>query len=297
MQSTSHLRTPPSSRRGVLLLVVLSLLVLFMLIGTAFLMSSNQYRNASTASAKLNRLGNDPTKLLDGALMKVLRDTGEPDSAIRYHSLLRDLYGSDGFEAVIYSPLDDDVDLAFPATSLKSQFTRYASPTYGAMPSPPFGPTQGQLIDVYVRELAFKANDPLTPTVDEASTTLGINSPDARHVLKLEPGVNGVFEMYNLPLTKGYFNGALLTITAGPAAGQTTRIVDYEYLGDMAPALSPPVSPALTTPFPAKIQTRLFRFRVMAFPRADGLPLTVVPSGTRRGEISDLVGATFIVRQ
>jgi hypothetical protein len=292
MQSTSHHRTPPSSRRGVLLLVVLSLLVLFMLIGTAFLMSSNQYRNASTASAKLNRLGNDPTKLLDGALMKVLRDTGEPDSAIRYHSLLRDLYGSDGFEAVIYSPFDDDVDLAFPATSLKSQFTRYASPTYGTVPSPPFGPTQGQLIDVYVRELAFKAVDPL---IDTTPAPPAPSLPDARHVLKLEPGVNGVFEMYNMPLTKGYFNGALLTITAGPAAGQTTRIVDYEYLGDMAPALSPPVNPALTAPFPAKIQTRLFRFRVMAFPRADGLPLTVVPSGTRRGEISDLVGATFIV--
>ena len=89
-----------------LLLVVLSLLVLFMLIGTAFMMSSNQYRTASQASAKLNRVGSPPTKLLDRALMQVLRDTGNPNSAIRYHSLLRDLDGSEGFEAVVYSPID-----------------------------------------------------------------------------------------------------------------------------------------------------------------------------------------------
>src|SRR3989304_3035477 len=86
------LRAPLRSRRGVLLLVVLSLLVLFMLIGTAFLMSSNQYRNSAKAAAKHDRFGTPPTKLLDRALVQVLCDTGNPNSAIRYHSLLRDLY-------------------------------------------------------------------------------------------------------------------------------------------------------------------------------------------------------------
>src|SRR5262245_57892448 len=88
------------ARRGVLLLVVLSLLVLFMLIGTAFLMSSNQYRGAMKANAKQDAYGNYPTKLLDRAVMQVVRDTDNTQSAIRYHSLLRDLYGTDGFEAV-----------------------------------------------------------------------------------------------------------------------------------------------------------------------------------------------------
>ena len=40
--------------------------------------------------------------------------------------------------------------------------------------------------------------------------------------------------MHNMPLTKGYYNGCLLTITSGPARGQSTRIVDYEYIGDIA---------------------------------------------------------------
>ena len=119
----SRLRAPRGARRGVLLLVVLSLLVLFMLIGTAFMMSSNQYRTASQASAKLNRVGSPPTKLLDRALMQVLRDTGNPNSAIRYHSLLRDLDGSEGFQAVIYSPTT--VNLGNTA----GQATRFAGAT------------------------------------------------------------------------------------------------------------------------------------------------------------------------
>ena len=36
--------------------------------------------------------------------MQLLRDTDNPHSAIRYHSLLRDLYGTDGFVAEVYSP-------------------------------------------------------------------------------------------------------------------------------------------------------------------------------------------------
>ena len=97
---SSFLAPRPSARRGVLLLVVLSLLVLFMLIGTAFLMSSNQYRKGMKEQAKQDRIGNYPTKLLDRAVMQILRDTDNPQSAIRYHSLLRDLYGTDGFEGV-----------------------------------------------------------------------------------------------------------------------------------------------------------------------------------------------------
>jgi hypothetical protein len=262
----------------VLLLVVLSLLVLFMLVGTAFLMSSNQYQKGMKDAAKVDRLGSPPTKLLDSALMKVLRDTGEPDSAIRYHSLLRDLYGSDGFEAVVYSPTTMNLTPA-------GQVTRYAGATAGA-PTNQLGPTQGQLIDVYVRELAFKAVDPLTPTITTAPSL-----PDARHVLKLEPSVNGVPAMYNMPLTKGYFNGCLLTITAGPAAGQSTRVVDFEYLGDMAPS----AATGTTNPFQSKPTTRLFRFRVMAFPRADGSSLQIDQTAARSPEISDLKGATFIV--
>ena len=85
----SAIRNPQSGRRGVLLLVVLSMLVLFMLIGTAFLMSSSNQSQGAKESAKVNRLGNDAGKLLHRAIMQLLRDSDNRTSAIRYHSLLR----------------------------------------------------------------------------------------------------------------------------------------------------------------------------------------------------------------
>jgi hypothetical protein len=270
-----------SSRRGVLLLVVLSLLVLFMLIGTAFLMSSNQYRHAAKASARNARLGTPPTKLLDRALMQVLCDTGNQNSVLRYHSLLRDLYGSEGFQAEVYQPRVINTAATAPPVN---QATRFAAATTGSA-AQQLGPTQGQLVDIYVKVLTFGQNDPLT-TIDESTLVV----PDTRHALTLEPNVNGQPQAHPLPLTKGYYNGCLLTMTSGPAAGQSTRIVDYEFLGDLNTA------------------TRLFRFRVMAFPRSDGAPLTidaayppeikdlVIPAvGARTSNATVLRGQTFIV--
>ena len=96
-----------SERRGVLLLVVLSVLVLFMLIGTAFLMTSKQSKDQAKGIARVDRVGNDPDNRLDRGLRTLLRDTENPHSSARFHSLLRDLYGGDGFEAAVLraSPL------------------------------------------------------------------------------------------------------------------------------------------------------------------------------------------------
>ena len=95
------------------------------------------------------------------------------------------------------------------------------------------------------------------------------NPLDLRNVLKLDRNPYGLPQPYPLPLTKGYFNGCLLTVTSGPAAGQSTRILEYECLVNPTPA-----SGATTS------VTRLFRFRVMAFPAQDGQPF--IPSTTTR---------------
>ncbi len=263
-----------SSRRGVLLLVVLSMLVLFMLIGTAFLMSSNSANRSAKVNAKKDRLGNHATRLLDRAAVTVIRDTDDPNSALRYHSLLRDLYGTDGFQAVCYSDQRFPFDPTIPA----QQVTRFA----GANAAQLLGPTNGQFIDIYVRALAFNADDPLTSSINE--TLPPLTSPDLRHVVKLDRNGLNQPQLHALPLTKGYYNGCLLTITSGPAAGQSTRILDYEYLADIGPNLTNPAR-----------STRLFRFRVMAFPRADGQPLQINQTAARSPEIADLAGATILV--
>ena len=84
-------------RRGVIMLVVLSMLVLFMLVGTTFLITSSQYRQASRIIESQGRNTLQPEDLLERALMQLLRDTGNRYSAARTHSLLRDTYGVDGF--------------------------------------------------------------------------------------------------------------------------------------------------------------------------------------------------------
>ena len=88
-----------------LLLVVLSMLVLFMLIGTAFLMTSSQSRDAAKALGQ-GRSARQPrhASCWTARCMHVLRDTDNPYSVVRYHSLLRDLYGTDGFQGVVYRP-------------------------------------------------------------------------------------------------------------------------------------------------------------------------------------------------
>ncbi|MEX0936933.1 MAG: hypothetical protein WDZ59_03660 [Pirellulales bacterium] len=88
-------------RRGVLLLIVLSLLVIFMLIALAFVLTSSQHKRAAEAAAGVAQVADPPRKLLDSAMLDLLRDTTNPRSVIHGHSLLRDMYGDQGFRGVV----------------------------------------------------------------------------------------------------------------------------------------------------------------------------------------------------
>ncbi len=103
-------RVSRRDRRGVLLMVVLSMLALFLLLGTAFLVSSQFYATSGKEAAKMGRTTNNSGDLLERAMLQVLRDTNNPNSAIRYHSLLRDVYGSDGFVGRVFFPPDASPD-------------------------------------------------------------------------------------------------------------------------------------------------------------------------------------------
>ncbi|MBC8356016.1 MAG: hypothetical protein H8E66_28905 [Planctomycetes bacterium] len=81
-------------RRGVVLLIVLSLLVLFTLMAVTFVVISAQYRNAAIAAERYRKTGDDPRKYFDVAISQLIRDTGTR-SSLNSQSLLRDLYGTD----------------------------------------------------------------------------------------------------------------------------------------------------------------------------------------------------------
>ncbi len=86
------------TRRGVLLLVVLSMLTLFMLLGVTYLIFASRVRTTSRAFL---RIADDQAKttvtfrsFLRDAALQVIRGTDSTRSAIRYHDLLGDKYGS-----------------------------------------------------------------------------------------------------------------------------------------------------------------------------------------------------------
>src|SRR4051794_32771747 len=83
-----------ASRRGIVLILVLAMLALIALIGVTFATFSGQARiSARNFAQSLSRP--DPNELMSFALSQLIRDTSNPLSAIRGHSLLRDMYGND----------------------------------------------------------------------------------------------------------------------------------------------------------------------------------------------------------
>ncbi len=91
----------PSHRRGVLLLVVLSLLVLFSIIGVTFVLIAGQYRRTTRAEAASERYTADPQKQLDALAMDLFRGTTNVTSPIQGHGLLEDMNGTPSLTGVL----------------------------------------------------------------------------------------------------------------------------------------------------------------------------------------------------
>ncbi|KLU05097.1 hypothetical protein RISK_002859 [Rhodopirellula islandica] len=93
-------RSPTNKNSGVILLVVLSMLTFFSVLVAAFLVFSNQARQASFAIASRNVKQSHPTSLLDEALMTLIRGTNDGTSPFFGEDLLSDYYGRTDFSAL-----------------------------------------------------------------------------------------------------------------------------------------------------------------------------------------------------
>ena len=83
-----------AQRRGVVLILVLGMLGLLALIGVTFAIFAGQAR----IGARNFMLGGstvNSAELMDFALGQLINDTSNPQSALRGHSLMRDMYGND----------------------------------------------------------------------------------------------------------------------------------------------------------------------------------------------------------
>jgi hypothetical protein len=84
-------------RRGVLLLVVLSILVLFVLLTVTYVIVASKERVTSKAAARVEISGDPPSQVCDSLMMMLLRDTTNPHSPFHTWSLLEGIYGNLSF--------------------------------------------------------------------------------------------------------------------------------------------------------------------------------------------------------
>jgi hypothetical protein len=175
-------------QRGVVLLVVLSLLTLFTLLMVTFIIVSGQYRQSALSAARVSRVDPSPTKLLDNATFALLRDSTDPKNPIRFHSLLFDMYGGDGFVGAI-------------AANGVGNVGYFASAADG---------TGGNFFDLRIKVQAPNPLPPATPTTAGEPLDLA----GSYHPLSF---VNGY-----------YNGCLLTVVSSSKAQGRRFRVVDYQ---------------------------------------------------------------------
>ncbi len=102
---------PPRSeeRRGVLLLVILSLLILFVMIAVTYVLVAAKHLQTSKNYARVATTGDTPQHLLDGAMGQVLRGSQNLYSVIYPHSLLEDFYGGPAGQPLLWAKVGPTV--------------------------------------------------------------------------------------------------------------------------------------------------------------------------------------------
>jgi hypothetical protein len=108
-QKFQHRNRRGRPRRGVLLLVVMSMLVLFVLLGVTFTILSTQYKSSAESFRNRQDRAAVPPHELSEAAQQVLRGTLNRQSVLQGHCLLEDLYGSDGVQGIASSVFTGEV--------------------------------------------------------------------------------------------------------------------------------------------------------------------------------------------
>ncbi|MBN2023001.1 MAG: hypothetical protein JW809_09415 [Pirellulales bacterium] len=125
-ESRLRLRGRATPRRGVLLLVVLGLLAMFGLVGLTFVMLANHEQRGAQAQSRADLYADPADDLVGQAMLQVLRGSNDPQSVLRTHSLLEDLYG-----LPYVNGLDDDGNglIDDPNEARVWKYTIQAAPT------------------------------------------------------------------------------------------------------------------------------------------------------------------------
>ena len=216
------------NRRGVTLLFVISMIVLFLLMGTTFVVVSNDFRQAAqirnfTTLEAITTVGERVgDRFVSQALFDLLRepDLENTSSPLRGHSILGDMYGY-GFTSYVKNVEDQIIQTPSvgAANSNVPQFVRLEL----------IGP------DVNIFSNTVSEND-------FEVATIGNSVLDGRPVRSAVfngeiVGGSAQHPPFDLmPTTPGRFTGQLLTFVSGDADGITARIVDHQVFPIEEPA-------------------------------------------------------------
>lgn len=99
-------------KRGVVLLVVVSILTLFLMIGVTYVLVAGNYYSASGQAQKVKRYGDESEREMEDVMGQLLYGTPQfggngPRSVISPHSFFADLYGNDGVIGTVASAMNN----------------------------------------------------------------------------------------------------------------------------------------------------------------------------------------------
>ncbi len=259
-------------RRGILLLIVLSLLVLFVLIGVTFIVVSTQYTTAAKAFARHELRGDSPRKELNSAAYMLLRGTRNPADLLYRHNLLGDLYGRAGFASKVLRSVIEPAGAPEPTGLLRIDFS--LQEVIGT-PSPAEGYYSGSVLTITdglgrgqsTRIVGYRRslNDPTVYSL----LVEAFDQPPGYTGAPFLPSARQSFLVNDRPFNgtgDGYFNGE----TTGPGAvrdgtpgaldakvpypGITDPVLELALLPDYPfylPFYPSPANPATVVPFDA----------------------------------------------
>lgn len=225
------LPTGNKRRRGIVLLIVLSLLTLFILLGVSFAIVASKYQKAAWDTARQDQLGDPLPVEANLVLDQLLYDRAERGT-LQFHSLLRDLYGEDSVEGAVVPPVDANFfsqpstyDAIDPTLFGAGQVQQSQIIMFAAQSSDPVSKPFSPIPHYYAGRVLTFTSSPRGNNVTNLSSRIidyalvpgtpptaffAIEAPTAKSVRSSVPGVPSTFDAFARPQQGDTFlvNGA-----------------------------------------------------------------------------------------
>lgn len=115
----------PARRRGVLLLVVLSVLILFLLLTVTYVIVASKARVTGKITARIDQSGDPPYYTIDQVAMTLFRGTADPHCPFATWSLLEGAYGNIAFRGGVGGPISQPAGGQFLSFTPTGPFVWY----------------------------------------------------------------------------------------------------------------------------------------------------------------------------